>query len=197
MGPLLNESISSTSYVLERAEVFSGTPESAALLLRDAVRVFASQERPVQVATAESLTGGEVGSAICTVPGASAYYRGGIISYAYGVKTQVLGVDAQLLATEGAVNAQVAAQMAAGAVRVCGADYAVSTTGVAGPDSADGQPVGTVFIGVHTPESCEVFERHYSGDRAQIRAAASADAIALLTRAVKGSAATSLKGGVE
>lgn len=76
---------------------FSGTPESAALLLRDAVRVFASQERPVQVATAESLTGGEVGSAICTVPGASAYYRGGIISYAYGVKTQVLGVDAQLL----------------------------------------------------------------------------------------------------
>ena len=94
----------------------------------------------MQVATAESLTGGDVGGAICTVPGASAYYRGGVISYAYEVKARVLGVDAQLLATEGAVNPEVAAQMAAGAARVCGADYAVSTTGVAGPDPADGQP---------------------------------------------------------
>ncbi len=90
------------------------------------------------VATAESLTGGDVGGAICTVPGASAYYRGGVISYAYEVKAQVLGVDAQLLAREGAVHPAVAVQMAVGAARVCGADYAVSTTGVAGPDPADG-----------------------------------------------------------
>ena len=147
MVPLLNEGTQSASPELARAEVFSGTPQAAALLLRDAVRSCASQERPVQVATAESLTGGDVGGAICTVPGASAYYRGGVISYAYEVKARVLGVDAQLLATEGAVNPEVAAQMAAGAARVCGADYAVSTTGVAGPDPADGQPVGTVFIG--------------------------------------------------
>jgi len=77
------------------------------------------------VATAESLTGGDVGGAICTVPGASAYYRGGVISYAYEVKAQVLGVDAQLLAREGAVHPAVAVQMAVGAARVCGADYAV------------------------------------------------------------------------
>ena len=173
---------------LEPAEVFSGTPEAAALLLRDVVRLRASQEGPVLVATAESLTGGDVGGAICTVPGASAYYRGGVISYAYEVKAQVLGVDAQLLAREGAVHPAVAVQMAVGAARVCGADYAVSTTGVAGPDPADGQPVGTVYIGVCSPSGSEVFERHYSGDRAQIRAAASADAIALLARAVRGGA---------
>jgi competence/damage-inducible protein cinA C-terminal domain len=147
----------------------------------------------VQVATAESLTGGDVGGAICTVPGASAYYRGGVISYAYEVKSQVLGVDAQLLAREGAVHPAVAVQMAVGAARVCGADYAVSTTGVAGPDPADGQPVGTVYIGVCSPGGSEVFERHYSGDRAQIRAAASADAIALLARAVRGGAGGVLK----
>ena len=109
MVPLLNEGIQSASPELARAEVFSGTPQAAALLLRDAVRSCASQERPVQVATAESLTGGDVGGAICTVPGASAYYRGGVISYAYEVKARVLGVDAQLLATEGAVNPEVAA----------------------------------------------------------------------------------------
>ena len=142
MVPLLNEGTQSASPELARAEVFSGTPQAAALLLRDAVRSCASQERPVQVATAESLTGGDVGGAICTVPGA---------------------------------------------------DYAVSTTGVAGPDPADGQPVGTVFIGVHAPGGCEVFERHYDGDRARVRAAASADAIALLARAVRGSASGSLR----
>ncbi len=144
--PLILEDALSSE--LSSAEVFSGTPEAAALLLRDAVQLRASREGPVQVATAESLTGGDVGGAICTVPGASAYYRGGVISYAYEVKAQVLGVDAQLLAREGAVHPAVAVQMAVGAARVCGADYAVSTTGVAGPDPADGQPVGTVYIGV-------------------------------------------------
>ena len=144
MVPLVLED--ALSLELSSAEVFSGTPEAAALLLRDAVRLRASQEGPVLVATAESLTGGDVGGAICTVPGASAYYRGGVISYAYEVKAQVLGVDAQLLAREGAVHPAVAVQMAVGAARVCGADYAVSTTGVAGPDPADGQPVGTSIL---------------------------------------------------
>lgn len=190
---ILEDALSSELSSAEPAEVFTGTPEAAALLLRDAVQLRAAQEGPVQVATAESLTGGDVGGAICTVPGASAYYRGGVISYAYEVKAQVLGVDAQLLAREGAVHPAVAVQMAVGAARVCGADYAVSTTGVAGPDPADGQPVGTVYIGVCSPGGSEVFERHYSGDRAQIRAVASADAIALLARAVRGGAGGVLK----
>ena len=132
------------------------------------------------VATAESLTGGDVGGAICTIAGASEYYLGGVISYASAVKAAVLGVDRGLLERCGSVDAEVAVQMAAGTARVCGADYGVSTTGVAGPEPHDGKPVGTVFIGVFGPAGSAAHERHYTGDRAQIRAQATYDAILLL-----------------
>ena len=132
------------------------------------------------VATAESLTGGDVGGAICTIAGASEYYLGGVISYASAVKAAVLGVDRGLLERCGSVDAEVAVQMAAGTARVCGADYGVSTTGVAGPEPHDGKPVGTVFIGVFGPAGAAAHERHYTGDRAQIRAQATYDAILLL-----------------
>jgi len=78
------------------------------------------------------------------------------------------------------VDAEIAVQMAAGTARVCGADYGVSTTGVAGPEPHDGKPVGTVFIGVFGPAGSAAHERHYTGDRAQIRAQATYDAILLL-----------------
>ena len=97
------------------------------------------------IATAESLTGGDVGGTICTVAGASEYYRGGVISYASAVKASVLGVNEELLAKNGSVDPEVARQMAQGTARICGADYGVSTTGVAGPEPHDGKPVGTVF----------------------------------------------------
>ena len=87
---ILEDALSPKLSSAEPAEVFSGTPEAAALLLRDVVQLRASQEGPVQVATAESLTGGDVGGAICTVPGASAYYRGGVISC---VRCRLCGVD--------------------------------------------------------------------------------------------------------
>ncbi len=115
------------------------------------------------VATAESLTGGDVGGAICTIAGASEYYLGGVISYASAVKAAVLGVDRGLLERCGSVDAEVAVQMAAGTARVCGADYGVSTTGVAGPEPHDGKPVGTVFIGVFGPAGSAAHERHYTG----------------------------------
>lgn len=138
------------------------------------------------IATAESLTGGDVGGTICTVAGASEYYRGGVISYASAVKASVLGVNEELLAKNGSVDPEVARQMAQGTARICGADYGVSTTGVAGPEPHDGKPVGTVFLGVHTPEATYAVQRHYEGDRVQIRASATADAILLLTQAVYG-----------
>ena len=138
------------------------------------------------IATAESLTGGDVGGTICTVAGASEYYRGGVISYASAVKASVLGVNEELLAKNGSVDPEVARQMAQGTVRICGADYGVSTTGVAGPEPHDDKPVGTVFLGVHTPEATYAVQRHYEGDRVQIRASATADAILLLTQAVHG-----------
>ena len=92
----------------------------------------------------------------------------------------MLGVDRVLLERCGSVDAEVAVQMAAGTARVCGADYGVSTTGVAGPEPHDGKPVGTVFIGVFGPAGSAAHERHYTGDRAQIRAQATYDAILLL-----------------
>jgi len=99
------------------------------------------------VATAESLTAGLVAATIADVPGASAVLRGGVVSYAVDVKESVLGVDAARLAQFGPVDPVVAEQMALGAARVCGADLAVSTTGVAGPEPHGGRAVGTVYLG--------------------------------------------------
>lgn len=99
------------------------------------------------VATAESLTGGLLSSAIVDVPGASTVFRGGVVSYATDVKKKVLGVASDLLKSGGPVQGEVAEQMAEGVANLIGADLAIATTGVAGPgDSPDG-PQGLVFIG--------------------------------------------------
>ncbi|MGV3016443.1 CinA family protein [Rothia sp. 88186D007BW] len=135
-----------------------------------------------QLATAESLTGGMVGQMICTVAGASAVYRGGVISYATEVKASILGVPADLLAERGAVDPDVAVAMAQGTTRVCGADFGVSTTGVAGPEPCDGKPVGRVYLAVAHPVSggVRVLEKNYAGSRGEIRAQATCDALTLL-----------------
>lgn len=121
------------------------------------------------VAAAESLTGGLVCAALTSVPGSSAVVRGGVVSYAYDVKSGLLGVNASLLSTRGAVNADVAEQMAAGVRRVCGASIGLATTGVAGPDRADGEPVGTVFIACDAGDRAAVRRLSLTGDREQIR----------------------------
>ena len=122
------------------------------------------------VATAESLTGGLVCAALTDVPGASAVVRGAVVAYATELKAQVLGVDPDLLATGGAVQAEVARQMATGVCRVLGAQVGVATTGVAGPDPLDGHPVGTVFVAVAAEGRVQVRELSLAGDRATIRA---------------------------
>ena len=103
-------------------------------------------ERKQTLATAESLTGGQLGAAITAVPGASAVYRGGIIAYATELKAVLLGVPVGLLDRHGPVHPGVAAAMAAGARDRLGATWAMATTGVAGPDPVDGHPPGTVHI---------------------------------------------------
>jgi nicotinamide-nucleotide amidase len=110
------------------------------------------------LATAESLTGGLVGAAITAVPGCSAVYRGGVVSYATELKATLLDVDRALLDEVGAVHPKVARAMAEGAARRLGADYAVATTGVAGPSSQDGKPPGTVFVGVRGPRGSDAFD---------------------------------------
>ncbi|WP_240750437.1 CinA family protein [Microbacterium sp. K27] len=124
---------------------------------------------------AESLTGGALCADLVSVPGASTVLLGGVVAYATPVKASVLGVDANLLAVHGPVHPQVALQMADGVrsvVSVGGspADVGVSTTGIAGPDSPDGQPVGTVHIGVATPAAMRTTAFRFLGDRDSIRA---------------------------
>ncbi len=133
------------------------------------------------VGSAESLTGGLVVARLVDTPGASAVVRGGVVAYATPLKASVLGVDAALLEERGAVDADVAQQMAAGARRVLGADWGVATTGVAGPDPQDGMPVGCVFVAVAGPDGSVVVERHdLTGGRAAIRSRAVDAALTLL-----------------
>ncbi|MER5638640.1 CinA family protein [Kitasatospora sp. NPDC002227] len=109
------------------------------------------KERGETLAVAESLTGGLLAAAVVDVPGASAVFRGSVTAYATEVKASVLGVDEGLLAVRGAVDPVVARQMAAGVRRLLGATYGLATTGVAGPDPQDGQPVGTVHLAFAGP----------------------------------------------
>lgn len=136
----------------------------------------ALRDRGLSLGVAESLTGGALCSALVAVPGASAVLRGGIVSYATEIKASVLGVDIALLERYGPVHPEVAAQMADGvrrAMMIDGepADVGISTTGIAGPDSPDGQPVGTVHIGVSVGAHTSTRKFRFDGDRAEVRAA--------------------------
>ena len=139
------------------------------------------------LASAESLTGGMLGALITDVPGASASYLGGVISYATSLKTTLAGVDKATLAKLGPVAARTAAEMARGVARRCNADWGLATTGVAGPEAQDGHPVGQVFIAVsdRSGEVLRVRELSLHGDRAEIREQAAAAGLALLAEALE------------
>lgn len=127
-------------------------------------------ERGQTLATAESLTGGLIGATITAVPGVSATYLGGVICYDTRVKSEVLGVPAALLERHGAVHPEVALRMAEGVRDLTAATFGLAVTGVAGPDSQDGHPVGTVFAAVAGPGgTARSREFALSGDRALIR----------------------------
>ncbi|GAA1872768.1 CinA family protein [Myceligenerans crystallogenes] len=128
---------------------------------------------------AESLTGGGVTSALVAVPGTSAVLRGGIVAYATDLKAGLLGVDAGLLAERGAVDPDVASQMAAGVRIATGADVGISTTGVAGPDPQDGNSPGVVYIAVSGPGIDQVRRLDLSGSRPDVIAGAVAGALEL------------------
>ena len=121
------------------------------------------------VATCESLTGGLVGATITSIPGASAVFRGGLLTYASDLKAALAGVDAQWIAEHGVVNDTTARQMATGCAHTCQADLGLACTGVAGPDRQDGQRPGTVHIAV--AHDAQVFTRQLSlsGEREAVR----------------------------
>ena len=134
------------------------------------------------LATAESLTGGMVAQLLTDVPGASASYLGGVISYATRLKATLAGVNPTTLAELGPVAARTAAEMAWGVAQRCDADWGVSTTGVAGPDPQDSHPVGQVYVAVSHQASdvLRVEELSLRGERAAIRRKAAMAALALL-----------------
>lgn len=147
--------------------------------------------RALTVATAESLTGGAVADLVSGTPGASATYVGGVVSYATAVKQQLLGVSQATVDRHGVISARCAAEMATGVRQLLGADFGVSTTGVAGPDAQEGKDVGLVYVGVAGPAGVETYEMHLDGDRAGIRAEATRRAVAtLLETVVRGAEAT-------
>ncbi|NLE96543.1 MAG: CinA family protein [Propionibacterium sp.] len=144
--------------------------------------------RSITLATCESITGGGIGAALTTVPGASAVFRGGLITYARDLKASLAKVDPRSIAEDGVVNEITAYQMARGARIVCHADWAVATTGVAGPTETDGATVGTVWFAVVGPamgmSNPPVYTelRHFDGDRESIREQSVDFALAMLLR---------------
>ena len=117
------------------------------------------------LSAAESCTGGEISHLITSVPGSSAYYLGSVISYAVSVKEKVLGVPPETIEKAGVVSGEVAAAMAEGVRKVTGSDYAVATTGLAGPDGDAFNPVGTVWIGVAGPKGTKTLKKQFRNDR--------------------------------
>jgi nicotinamide-nucleotide amidase len=139
------------------------------------------------VACAESCTGGGLGARLTSIPGSSAAFLGGVVSYSNDAKVRLLGVDPALLAQHGAVSAPVAEAMARGARERLGADLAVSITGVAGPDGGTPEkPVGLVYIGVATAERVYAQENHFIGIREDVRRRSTQVALQLIREELLG-----------
>ena len=142
--------------------------------------------RKLTLAVAESCTGGSIASKFTAMAGASAYFLAGVVSYANSAKSDIIGVNADDIARYGAVSESVARQMAEGVRRVSGADYAIATTGIAGPTGGcEAKPVGTVWMAIATPHGTIATMRNCGTDRSQIISRASAYAIEMLYDEVK------------
>jgi len=139
-----------------------------------------------KLATAESCTGGELGQLITAVPGASDYYLGGVVVYANDIKTIQLGVSPETIERYGAVSEQCAVEMADGCIKKFNSDYALSITGIAGPDGGTPEkPVGTTYIGLSSNQTS--YARHYNfgTERESVRTRACFAALELLRREIQ------------
>lgn len=140
------------------------------------------RSRGLKCATAESCTGGGIGSAITAVPGSSDVYLGGVVSYANSVKRDVLGVPEETLESVGAVSPETAASMADGVRRLVGADIAVSVTGIAGPGGGSAEkPIGLVWFGIAAKDGTRTEKAIFVGDRERVREQAVLHALGMLT----------------
>ncbi len=141
---------------------------------------------PITVATAESLTGGNVSARITAISGSSGYFLGGIVAYSNPAKASLLGVSEETLATRGAVSAECAREMAEGARRAFGADLAVATTGIAGPGGAtERKPVGLVYIALAGADGVTNEEFRFPDGRAIVTDASTEAALLMLLRGLE------------
>src|SRR3954466_11886320 len=138
------------------------------------------------LATAESLTGGRLAAVVTAVPGASTSYVGGFVTYTNALKEALLGVPHDLVERYGVVSGECARAMAAGCRIATGATYALATTGVAGPDSQERKPVGTVFVGLSGPEGETALTMELIGDRHRIQDRACREALSALCGILRG-----------
>jgi nicotinamide-nucleotide amidase len=138
------------------------------------------------LATAESLTGGRLAAAVTSVPGASASYLGGFVTYATQLKESLLDVPRAIVEEYGVVSGECARAMAAGCRAATGATYALATTGVAGPDVQEGKPVGTVYVGLSGPDGETVLTMELIGDRPRIQDRACREALSALCGILRG-----------
>ncbi len=132
-----------------------------------------------KLATAESCTGGLIAAALTALSGSSLWFERGWVTYSNTAKTEELGVSDRLIANQGAVSEDVAAAMAAGARTMAHVDYALSVTGIAGPDGGSpNKPIGTVCFGWATPTETRMETQHFTGDRQSVREQSVAHALA-------------------
>ncbi|MQW77259.1 nicotinamide-nucleotide amidohydrolase family protein [Nocardioides sp. dk4132] len=132
------------------------------------------------VATAESLTGGQLAVRFTETPGASETFLGGVVTYATALKQSLLDVDDQIVQEHGVVSAECARAMASGIKALTGASYGVSTTGVAGPSEQEGKAPGTVFVGVAGPGVVEAIALELPGDRGEVTSRTCDEALSAL-----------------
>ncbi len=171
----------------EVRDMFGPLVYGADVASMEAVVLGLLKEKGLTLGTAESCTGGLVAKRMTDLPGSSAVFKGGVVSYTNEVKAGVLGVPQAMLDEFGAVSAQVARAMAQGARRVLGCDLAVSLTGVAGPDPDDrNNPVGLIYVALDTPEGTRVRELHLINGRARIRTVAATNAFDMVRRYLTG-----------
>lgn len=178
---LLDEYYESLKQVLNGLNYTEGEENALEKLFGEILR-----KKKVTISTAESCTGGYIAHLITSVAGSSDYFKGSVVAYANEVKINVLGVNAADIEQEGAVSEIVVLQMAEGVKKLTGADYAVSTSGIAGPDGGtEDKPVGTVWIGVATPEKTFARKYNFSFTRERNIAKAATKALELVLNEVK------------
>ena len=158
------------------------------------ILVARCREKNLIITTAESCTGGLLSALITEIPGSSAIFERGYITYANDAKIELLDVDTSLIEKYGAVSSEVAQAMAEGVRKKTQADIAVAITGIAGPDGGSAQkPVGLVFIAVASKEKTIFSENRFSGNRSDIRMQAVAKALEMVSDGIsslRGASAT-------